>query len=144
MGKVGWIGVLALLAMGCMDKGSGEESPHKQFHEKTLPEAREEAARLPQLEREQKRLARELEQVDVDISAATQLVTKATSDAAREEAATRLTSLHHRQRDLVLQLARVGARLESARAAAEYVERRKKPVTITKECMDNPLAKGCS
>ncbi|HTJ41249.1 MAG TPA: AgmX/PglI C-terminal domain-containing protein [Kofleriaceae bacterium] len=56
-------------------------------------------------------------------------------EAERLEAEEKLAQLQKERSDME-------AREEEAKAAAERVER-KKGVTISKECLDNPLAKGC-
>ena len=60
----------------------------------------------------------------------------AQNDADRASAKARLIKLQQEQ-------AEMKQRAAEARAAAERAER-KKGVKISKECLDNPLAKGCS
>jgi hypothetical protein len=69
------------------------------------------------------------------VEAAVVAVTEAKSEADREAAKARLQELQKQKTDLDTQLA-------AAKAEGEKAQRLK-GVKISKECQDNPLAKGC-
>lgn len=82
------------------------------------------------------RLMVDLEDLTKKIDGAIQMVVDAQNDADRKAASDRLKQLQKEQ-------AEMKQRAAAARAAAERAER-KKGSQISKECQDNPLAKGCS
>ena len=69
------------------------------------------------------------------INNAINAVDSAQSDADRQNAKAKLASLQRAQYEMQQQISK-------AKAAADLAERRK-GVKISKECLDNPLAKGC-
>ena len=77
----------------------------------------------------------ELRLLDAQVTKAIDGVKNATNQADRAAANARLSALQREKRDLQ-------ARLAAARAAAAKAAR-EKGVHVSKECMDNPLAKGC-
>ena len=79
---------------------------------------------------------RELDDLDTKVTAAVTAVADAQNDADRAGAKAKLIALQREQ-------AEMKQRAAAAKAAAERAERQK-GVKISKECMDNPLAKGCS
>jgi hypothetical protein len=79
---------------------------------------------------------RDLEMLDTKVTDAVTAVTEAQTDADRTAAGARLMQLKQEHQELL-------QRAAAARAAAERAERTK-AVKISKECLDNPLAKGCS
>ena len=81
-------------------------------------------------------IIKQLDDLDKKVQAAVDRVVEAETDAERAAAKTELLKLQQEKADLVRSVA-------EARAAVESTGRRK-GVTISKECMDNPLAKGCS
>ncbi|HTL36532.1 MAG TPA: hypothetical protein VL326_25540 [Kofleriaceae bacterium] len=82
------------------------------------------------------RIMKDLDDLDTKVGAAVSAVADAQNDADRASAKQRLIALQKEQYDMK-------QRAAAARAAAEKAERLK-GVKISKECMDNPLAKGCS
>lgn len=79
---------------------------------------------------------KELAALDAKLAEADSLVKSATTDDERKAAAAQLDEL--RKQRLKLE-----QRIMAAKAAAEKAERAK-GVHISKECLENPLAKGCS
>jgi hypothetical protein len=82
------------------------------------------------------KLMGDLDALDVRVSAAVSEVVDAQSDAQRSTATSRLKMLQKEKAELEMMIAR-------ARSDAERAERAK-GTKISKECIDNPLAKGCS
>ena len=91
--------------------------------------AREAEERLDQI-------ARDLDALDKRTSAAIDQVVAAQNDADRAAAKARLEELQRDKQDME-------QRIRAAKAAAAKAERAK-GVKVSPECMDNPLAKGCS
>jgi len=79
---------------------------------------------------------KDLDELDRKIGAAVTAVADAQSDADRARAKAQLAALQKEQSELK-------QRAADARAAAARADRLK-GTKISKECMDNPLAKGCS
>lgn len=82
------------------------------------------------------KLSRDLEDLDKRLTGAVDSVIAAQTDADRSAARARLEQLRKEK-------AEMEARIAAAKAAAEKAQRQK-GVKISKECQDNPLAKGCS
>lgn len=80
-------------------------------------------------------LSRDLDAFAVKLDAAINDVTSAQNDADRKAATEKLRALQNER-------AEMKARIAAAKAAAARAERRKGSV-VSKECMNNPLAKGC-
>ncbi|MCX5744653.1 MAG: hypothetical protein NT062_19365 [Proteobacteria bacterium] len=80
-------------------------------------------------------IERDLHEVDVKIEAAVSNVVAATSDADQAVANAKLETLRESKAELETRLA--AAKADAARAE------RMRGVKISKECLDNPLAKGC-
>ncbi|MFT3700447.1 MAG: hypothetical protein QM831_45300 [Kofleriaceae bacterium] len=83
-----------------------------------------------------KDLEAKAEALSKQVNDAVDELAKATTDAAREAAKTKLQGLQKQVEEMKEGVA-------AAKAGAAKAERAK-GVHITKECMDNPLAKGCS
>ena len=81
-------------------------------------------------------ISRDLAALDQRVSAAVDQVVAAQNNAERATASERLKELQR-------QKAEMEQRIGEAKAAAEKAQR-KKGVKISQDCMDNPLAKGCS
>ena len=79
---------------------------------------------------------RQLDDLDTKVGQAVNAVADAQNDADRASAKARLIALQKEQYEMK-------QRAAAARARAEKAERLK-GVKISKECMENPLAKGCS
>ena len=79
---------------------------------------------------------RDLAEIETKVGQAVNAVVEAQSDADRANAKARLQKLQQEQYEMK-------QRAAAARAAADKAERLK-GVKISKECMENPLAKGCS
>lgn len=82
------------------------------------------------------RLAADLADLDKKLGSAVDNVVAAQNDADRAAAKGKLEALRREK-------AEMEARIAEAKAAAARAER-KKGVKISKECQDNPLAKGCT
>ncbi len=81
-------------------------------------------------------LQEELAAFDVRVNAAVSAVVDAQTQADRDAATAKLAALRKEKLELEARLAQ--AKAEAARAE------RLRGVSISKECIDNPLAKGCS
>jgi chromosome segregation ATPase len=92
------------------------------------------AARSAQQTVEQ--LSQEIEAVDKQLSAVAESLMTARSDADRAVAKSRLEQLRKEKSD-------VEQRIRAAAAAVNAAERAE-GVHLSKECLENPLAKGCS
>ena len=77
-----------------------------------------------------------VDELDTKVAGAVSAVTDAQNDADRASAKAKLVALQREQYEMK-------QRAKDAKAAADLAER-KKGVKISKECMENPLAKGCS
>ena len=82
------------------------------------------------------RVMKDLDELDTKVGQAVTAVADAQNDADRANAKARLIALQKEQYEMK-------QRAAEARAKAEKAERLK-GVKVSKECMDNPLAKGCS
>ena len=81
------------------------------------------------------KVTRDLDDLNTKTAAAQAAVNLAQNDADRANANAKLRQLQQEQADM-------RGRVEAAKQAAATAERRK-GVHISKECIDNPLAKGC-
>lgn len=81
------------------------------------------------------RLSKDLEALDAKVTAAIDSLMAAQNDADRAAAKAKLAELQREQ-------AEMRARVEMTRDKAAKAQRTKGR-TVSKECMDNPLAKGC-
>jgi hypothetical protein len=81
-------------------------------------------------------IMKQLDDLDTKVGQAVSAVADAQNDADRASAKAKLIALQKEQYEMK-------QRAAAARAAADKAERLK-GVKISKECMDNPLAKGCS
>lgn len=82
------------------------------------------------------KLTYDLEQLDKRVTTAVDSVVAAQNDADRANAKAKLEELRREK-------AEMEAKIAAAKAAAAKAQRAKGR-TISKECQDNPLAKGCS
>jgi len=80
-------------------------------------------------------VAKDLDAMNERLAGAVDAVVNAQNDADRAAAKAKLEALQKEKADLE-------AHVAAAKAAADRAERTK-GVTISKECLDNPLAKGC-
>ena len=87
------------------------------------------------IQRRFRALAQNASDMITQINGAIAAVEAAQGDADRAAAKSKLASLQRAQ-------AEMQERIRAAKAAADLAERRK-GVKISKECLDNPLAKGC-
>jgi DNA repair exonuclease SbcCD ATPase subunit len=81
------------------------------------------------------RLAKDLEELDAKLTAAIDSVVAAQNDADRAAAKAKLEQLRKEK-------AEMEARVQAARGDAAKATRKQGP-KISKECQENPLAKGC-
>jgi chromosome segregation ATPase len=93
------------------------------------------AAAATQAQAELEKIQTDLTALNDELTAAIDAVAKAQNDHDRSAAKVKLAELQHEQ-------AAMQARMAAASSAAARAQRAK-GVTISKECMDNPLAKGC-
>jgi len=82
------------------------------------------------------KVMKQLDELDANVNKAVNAVADAQNDADRASAKQRLIALQREQYEMK-------QRANEARAKAEKAERNK-GIKISKECMDNPLAKGCT
>jgi hypothetical protein len=82
------------------------------------------------------KITKDLDDLNDKVSTAVNAVADAQNDADRASAKAKLVALQKEQFEMK-------QRAADAKAAAEKAERRK-GVKVSKECLDNPLAKGCS
>lgn len=105
-----------------------KELEAKSAFDQSIKDAAEAAEKL-------RKLATELDALDARVTKAVNAVINAQNDADRSSASATLKQLQAEKADL-------GVRVAEAKAAAARAERQK-GVHISKECLDNPLAKGC-
>jgi chromosome segregation ATPase len=121
------------------NQASGTE-PRKSEEELKLELAQKEAAQAEADARDAmekvEKVAKDLDELEKKLDKAVEDVVAAQNDADRSAAKSKLTELRKEQSDM-------RARVEAAKAAAEKADH-KKGVHISKECLDNPLAKGCN
>ena len=122
-----------LLAIGCDKGGPTKEELARQKaeaeSEQAVKDAEQAKAKLEQW-------IKVIDDLDAKIAAAINKVAEAQSDDERAAAQAELKKLREDREALVREAA-------AARAAKQVLERRQ-GLPISKECMDNPLAKGCS
>lgn len=129
--------VLAMLLAGpgCKDskpsarEKAAAEAPSETSMAKTAKDAEEAKTKL-------ETAVRELDELNAKVTAALTALTDAKTDADRAATKAQLWQLQKDQTDLK-------QRVDTARRAAEAVQR-PTDVKLSKECVDNPLAKGCS
>lgn len=124
--------LLSIVAIHRAD-GSWETARDKRIAEAAAVQAVADAqAAKAQLEQ----LMRELDDLDDKVSRAMHMVSGAENDADRAAAEARLEQLRHEQYELT-------KRVRSLRALARGRDRCK-CLCVPRQCIDNPLAKGCT
>jgi predicted nucleic acid-binding Zn-ribbon protein len=85
------------------------------------------------------KIEHDLDDLTAKVDGAVNSIMAAQNDADRAAASSKLQALQKEQ-------AEMKARIRDARDAAEKADKKKSQNTVqmSKECMDNPLAKGCS
>ena len=112
--------------------------------------SQEDKARAAQAEKEKdeyaaqvKKLKEDVEKAQHDLDDVATRVDKAVADVSAAQNAADLRAAQERLAQLNREKAEMNKRLADAKTAAEKAERAK-GLHISKECQDNPLAKGCS
>lgn len=120
--------VFAVIKMNQSEEDTKKAEIARREADAAIQAAKEAQEKVDQLE---KSAADMITQINGAIAA----VSAAQTDADRSAAANKLAALQRQQ-------AEMQERIRAAKAAADLAERRK-GVKISKECLDNPLAKGC-
>jgi TolA-binding protein len=130
---------VVVIALGC---GNKQEAPPKAEQEAAAEVANkgEQRIQIARKEADDARIAVETLQADAEaliqrVNAAIDAVANAQNDNDRASARAALLRLQREK-------AEIEARIAEAKAAAARAERLK-GVKISKECLDNPLARGC-
>jgi len=115
---------------------------------KKAQEKADEENRIAQIEKDKaeqrmKELNAQVEKFQRDLDEMDSKVTKAVADVAAAKDASDIKLAQNRLMELQREQAEMKQRVAAAKAAAEKAERNK-GLHVSKECMDNPLAKGCS
>ncbi|SRR5258706_1160343 len=127
------IGVVVAIVLIINAKGSEESAKAGEAEAK-----RNEAAAVKAAEQAQElvdKLKRDLDDMDKKVSGAVDAVVSAQNDADRSAAKANLDRMRQQKADYE-------RRLAEARAAAEHAKRLR-GATVSEECKNNPLAKGC-
>ena len=120
---------VAITKMGETDKAEEAKKQAEIAAQQAIKDSEEAKEKL-------NKVMKDLDEIESKVSQAVTAVADAQNDADRKSAADRLKKLQQEQFEMK-------QRAAEARAAADRAERRK-GVKISKECMENPLAKGCS
>jgi hypothetical protein len=135
--------VCAVLAIGCGKKQDEQRKPEPERSAMQAQEAKQQAehaaGEAAEAAAASKKLLEDLENRDIElaerIGAAADALANAQNQADRDSAKAKLDALQQAQASLHAEVA-------AARTAAARAERLK-GVKISRECLDNPLAKGC-
>lgn len=128
------VGAIALTVVGIWAYNNSKESEAKA----------EEAQRLEaEHAKEVQMLKANVEKSQHDLDDVSSKLDKAIADVASAQDAAALAAAQKHLAELNREKAEMNARLAAAKQAAEKAERAK-GVHISKECQENPLAKGCS
>jgi hypothetical protein len=84
-----------------------------------------------------------LENIEKQVTNLDGQIARAVTSVAEASTETDRTAASDRLRKLQAERAEMAIRVAAARAAVEKAQRMK-AVHVTKECLDNPLAKGCT
>jgi hypothetical protein len=130
--------VLVVLGSGCdaRQRALEEQKKAEVMHIEAEKAALEAHKRAAEARKAVEDLQKELDEVDAKVTKAVDDVASAENEAQRNAAVARLQNLRAERQA-------IATRTADAKAAAERAER-VKGVKISKECIDNPLAKGCS
>lgn len=129
--------ICVVLAMGCKDTKAQEELERAKL-QLAVAEQRANEAYKEAMEAREKvdRFEKDLEEMGKKLDDAINTLTSAQNDADRTSAMTKLEALRKEK-------AEMEARIKEAKAKAAAAQR-VKGSTISPECQQNPLAKGCS
>ncbi|MEO8706938.1 MAG: hypothetical protein ABI867_43325 [Kofleriaceae bacterium] len=135
------IWLLAGLLVACNGDDSSLERladpTHDRVKQRAADRARDDADKMAAEARAKvDLLAKDLAALDQRVGSAAEGVAAATTDAERAQAKAALDKLRREKTEME-------SRIATAKAEAARAERRR-GVSISKECLDNPLAKGCS
>lgn len=128
------VGAIALTVVGIWAYNNSKEADARAAEAQRLEE--EHAKEVKQLQANAAKLQQDSDEIQARLD-------KAIADVGNARDAAELKAAQERLMALNKEKAEMNARLAQAKAAAEKAERAK-GVHISKECQENPLAKGCS
>jgi hypothetical protein len=120
--------IFAIQRKNAADEAAANEAKQRAIAEQAVKDADEAKEKV-------EKLSADLADLDKKLSGAVDNVIAAQNDADRAGAKAKLVALQKEKADME-------ARIAAAKAAAAKAERAK-GVKVSKECQDNPLAKGC-
>jgi uncharacterized protein YhaN len=122
-------GIFAVHLIGSSAADRAAKEKAERARDQAVQEAKEAQEKV-------EKLSNDLADLDKKVNTAVNGVVAAQNDADRKAAAANLATLQQQKRDME-------QRIAAAKAAADKANRAK-GVHLSQECLDNPLAKGCS